>query len=73
MHTFLISSFHDIYLAHDNKSNGLKYWCTLAVKHSEPGRAALKLNRKFIGIEKDAQTFEIAIARIKNCCYLDNI
>ena len=30
------------------------------------GIAALKLNRKFIGIEKDVQTFEIARLRIKN-------
>lgn len=28
------------------------------------GIAALKINRKFIGIEKDAETFEIARARI---------
>ena len=28
------------------------------------GIAALKLNRKFIGIEKDAQTFEMAKGRL---------
>ena len=36
------------------------------------GKAALKLNRKFIGIEKDSETFGMARARIKNFCYLDN-
>ncbi|MGZ8887801.1 MAG: DNA methyltransferase [Nitrososphaeraceae archaeon] len=30
------------------------------------GVAALKLNRKFIGIEKDNETFEIAKSRISN-------
>ena len=30
------------------------------------GISALKLNRKFIGIEKDIHTFEIAKAKIKN-------
>ena len=30
------------------------------------GVAALKLNRKFIGIEKDNKTFEIAKSRISN-------
>ena len=31
------------------------------------GIAALNLNRKFIGIEKDKVTFEVARTRIKNC------
>ena len=30
------------------------------------GLAALKLKRKFIGIEKDNETFEIAKSRISN-------
>ena len=34
--------------------------------------AALNLKRKFIGIEKDSETFGMARARIKNFCYLDN-
>jgi DNA (cytosine-5)-methyltransferase 1/site-specific DNA-methyltransferase (adenine-specific) len=33
------------------------------------GIAALKVNRKFIGIEKDIQTFEIAKTRTKHFIY----
>jgi DNA modification methylase len=33
------------------------------------GLSVLKLNRKFIGIEKDVQTFEIAKARTKHFIY----
>ena len=36
------------------------------------GIAALKLNRKFIGIEKDKETFEMARGQIKNCYYPHN-
>ena len=36
------------------------------------GIAVLKHNKKFLGIEKDKETFEMARAQLTNCYYLDN-